>query len=107
MADLTDFKIFLAGLLRPIVADAVREEFQRIGTTPTPPPDETGGIDLAHQVTGLSNARIYALVSAREIPHAKRGNRLHFNRADLAEWIRQGRREERKEPKATRTNRHV
>ena len=77
------------------------------GTTTTPLPDETGGIDLAHQVTGLSNARIYALVSAREIPHAKRGNRLYFNRAELTEWIRQGRREERKEPKATRTNRHV
>ena len=90
MADLTDLKFFLAGLLRPIVADAVREEFQRIGTTPTPPPDETGGIELAQQVTGLSNARIYALVSARAIPHAKRGNRLFFNRSELVAWIKQG-----------------
>lgn len=90
MADLTDLKFFLAGLLRPIVADAMREEFQRMGTTPTAPPDETGGLALAREVTGLSNARIYALVSARAIPHAKRGNRLFFNRSDLLNWIKQG-----------------
>lgn len=60
------------------------------GTTQTPSPDETGGLSLAREVTGLSNARIYALVSARAIPHAKRGNRLYFNRAELVAWIKQG-----------------
>lgn len=35
---------------------------------------EIGGIALAQQVTYLSKARLYALVSARQIPHAKRGN---------------------------------
>lgn len=51
---------------------------------------ERGGIELAQEVTRLSKPRIYALVSARAIPHAKRGNRLYFNRADLLAWVAQG-----------------
>ena len=39
---------------------------------------EVGGIELAQQVTRLSKPRIYALVSSRGIPHAKRGNKLYF-----------------------------
>ena len=35
---------------------------------------EVGGIELAQQVTRLSKPRLYALVSARGIPHAKRGH---------------------------------
>ena len=56
------------------------------------PPSEIGGMKLAQEVTGLSQARIYALVSAGTIPNSKRGNRLFFNRADLLEWINQGKR---------------
>lgn len=95
MADLTDLRFFLAGLLRPIVADAVREEFQRIGSVPAPLPDETGGIDLACEVTRLSKSRVYSLVSARAIPHARKLGRLYFNRAELLAWIAEGKREER------------
>ena len=53
-----------------------------------------GGIELAQEVTRLSKPRIYALVSERGIPHAKRGNKLYFNRADLLAWINNGRRQE-------------
>lgn len=53
---------------------------------------EIGGIDLAQEVTRLSKARIYALVSARNIPHSKRGNKLYFNRAELLEWVSAGKR---------------
>lgn len=53
---------------------------------------EVGGIELAQQVTRLSKPRIYALVSARELPHSKRGNRLTFNRADLLAWLNAGKR---------------
>ena len=60
------------------------------GNPPTTP--EIGSIDLAREVTRLSKARIYALVSAREIPHAKRGNKLYFNRAELLNWVAVGRR---------------
>ena len=53
---------------------------------------EVGGIELAQQVTRLSKPRIYALVSARGIPHAKRGNKLYFNLADLQAWVNAGKR---------------
>ncbi|WP_410054434.1 helix-turn-helix domain-containing protein [Hymenobacter sp. BT188] len=38
-------------------------------------------------MTFLSKARLYALVSARKIPHSKRGNRLYFNRTELQAWV--------------------
>jgi hypothetical protein len=60
--------------------------------TPSPPAPEVGGISLAQEVTRLSKARIYALVSARDIPHSKRGNKLYFNRAELLEWVSIGKR---------------
>jgi hypothetical protein len=53
---------------------------------------ELGGIELAQEITRLSKARLYALVSARQIPHAKRGNKLYFTRAELQAWITAGRR---------------
>jgi hypothetical protein len=53
---------------------------------------ETGGIELAQEITRLSKARLYSLVSARQIPHAKRGNKLYFNRAELQAWIMAGER---------------
>jgi predicted DNA-binding transcriptional regulator AlpA len=53
---------------------------------------EIGGIELAQQVTRLSKARIYALVSTRELPHAKRGGRLFFNRSELLAWVADGKR---------------
>ncbi|GAB2575283.1 hypothetical protein [Spirosoma areae] len=54
--------------------------------------DQVGGIELARQVTRLSAARIYTLVSKRAIPHAKRGNRLTFNRLQLLGWLAEGNR---------------
>ena len=53
---------------------------------------ENGGIELAQQITRLSKPRIYALVSARAIPHAKKGNKLYFNHADLMAWVNAGKR---------------
>ena len=55
---------------------------------------EVGGLTLAQEITRLSKARIYALVSARGIPHQKRGNRLHFSRAELLAWVATGSRAE-------------
>jgi hypothetical protein len=53
---------------------------------------ELGGIELAQEITRLSKARLYALVSARQIPHAKRGNKLYFTREELQAWIAAGQR---------------
>ena len=56
------------------------------------PAAEIGGMDLAREVTRLSTARIYTLVSEGKIPVSKRGNRLTFNRVDLLDWINEGKR---------------
>jgi hypothetical protein len=53
---------------------------------------DIGGIELAQEVTRSSKARLYALVSARQIPHAKRGNKLYFTRAELQAWVTSGKR---------------
>ncbi|OON68128.1 helix-turn-helix domain-containing protein [Hymenobacter sp. CRA2] len=58
----------------------------------TKPADEVGGVELAQEVTRLSKARIYTLVSSRQIPHSKRGNKLYFNRAELLKWVNEGKR---------------
>jgi predicted DNA-binding transcriptional regulator AlpA len=68
------------------------EALQCLRTTAAAPSPEIGGIELAQQITSLSKARIYALVSAREIPHSKRGNKLYFNRAELLDWVAAGKR---------------
>ena len=63
-------------------------------TTTTTASPEVGGIELAQEITRLSKPRLYALVSARGIPHSKRGNKLYFNRAELLSWVERGRRSE-------------
>lgn len=60
--------------------------------TNSTPADEIGGIALATQITRLSAARIYTLVSKRAIPHKKRGNRLTFSRLELIAWLDEGKR---------------
>jgi predicted DNA-binding transcriptional regulator AlpA len=54
---------------------------------------EIGGIKLAQEITRLSKSRLYALVAARQVPHAKLGNKLYFTRADLQAWIADGKRD--------------
>jgi excisionase family DNA binding protein len=72
------------------------EALNCLRNTAAAPALEVGGIELAQQVTRLSKPRIYALVSARGIPHAKRGNKLYFNRAELLAWVQEGQRSETK-----------
>ncbi|MBJ6111791.1 helix-turn-helix domain-containing protein [Hymenobacter sp. BT523] len=70
------------------------ETLNCLRTTATTTSPEVGGIELAQEITRLSKTRLYALVSARGIPHAKRGNKLYFNRKDLLAWVENGRRSE-------------
>ena len=70
----------------------VRQEITQAMAVSTAPPPEIGGLDLAQAITRLSKPRLYALVSARQIPHTKRGNKLYFNRAELQAWVEDGRR---------------
>ncbi|RYU78798.1 helix-turn-helix domain-containing protein [Hymenobacter persicinus] len=70
------------------------EALSRLRSTAQVPASEVSGIELAQEITRLSKPRIYALVSARGIPHSKRGNKLYFNRAELLAWVERGRRSE-------------
>jgi predicted DNA-binding transcriptional regulator AlpA len=79
--------------LETLIFDCVDRAI-KLNQTTTTAPDEIGGIELARQVTRLSAARIYTLVSERAIPHKKRGNRLYFNRAELLAWVEKGNRKE-------------
>ena len=76
--------------------EALNLEVLRCLRSVATPAPEIGGIDLAQQVTRLSKARLYALVSERSIPHSKRGNKLYFTRVELLNWLSAGRREEQK-----------
>lgn len=80
--------------LETLIEKSVRRALDQLpSNTPT---DEVGGIELARQVTRLSAARIYTLVSKRLIPHKKRGNRLTFRRSELLDWLDEGNRSEQK-----------
>jgi excisionase family DNA binding protein len=67
-------------------------QYLRSRNSSTSDPDEIGGMKLAKQVLGLSEPRIYALVSDGTLPHFKKGNRLFFSRAELVAWVKEGRR---------------
>ena len=72
---------------------AIRHEvMQALATTTVAPEVKVGGMALAKRITGLSESRIYALVSARQIPHSKRGNKLYFNQTELLAWVAAGNR---------------
>jgi excisionase family DNA binding protein len=49
-------------------------------------------IEEAAAYLKVSVAALYTKVSRQEIPYSKPGKRLYFNRIDLKEWIRQGKR---------------
>jgi hypothetical protein len=66
------------------------ETLQALRQAIAQPAPQVGGLELAQEVTRLSKARLYTLVSERAIPHAKRGNRLFFNRQELLEWVAAG-----------------
>lgn len=93
--------IITSGVSYAQFLDDVEHRFQKLLNQASPQVlvlPAIGGMELAQEVTRLSKARIYALVSERGIPHSKRGNKLHFNRADLLAWINNGRRQEEAGP---------
>jgi len=49
-------------------------------------------IEEAAEFLKVSVAAIYTKVSRQEIPFSKPGKRLYFNRSELKEWVRLGKR---------------
>jgi predicted DNA-binding transcriptional regulator AlpA len=81
----------LEALLKRVEANQI-ETLQYLRSSAQNTTPRVGGKELAREITGLSYARIYTLVSERSIPHAKRGNRLFFNETDLRAWVAEGKR---------------
>ncbi|GAB2595903.1 helix-turn-helix domain-containing protein [Spirosoma areae] len=75
-----------------VIENNQREILAKLAVS-APVADEIGGIELAEQITRLSKARIYTLVSERKLPHKKRGNRLTFRRSELLQYLDEGKRE--------------
>jgi predicted DNA-binding transcriptional regulator AlpA len=89
MASIITMGVEYAQLLADLRA-TIRHEVTQALSTNVAPVAEVGGMALAKEITGLSESRIYALVSIRQLPHSKRGNKLYFNRADLLAWVKVG-----------------
>lgn len=76
------------------------EKLLELKTTPSAP-DEFLDINEAGDLIRLTPASIYGLVSRREIPHNKKGNRLYFLKSELLQWMQEGRRRTIKEIQET------
>lgn len=92
MATVITMGVDYAQLLADLRATIRHEVTQALATTTAAPEVKVGGMELAKKITGLSESRIYALVSGRQIPHSKRGNKLYFNQAELLAWVAAGNR---------------
>jgi excisionase family DNA binding protein len=57
-----------------------------------PDENEILNIEEAAEFLKVSVGALYTKVSRQEIPYSKPGKRLYFNRTDLKEWIRLGKR---------------
>ena len=77
--------------LKNLIKESIREVMEQTERKPESE-DETGGIELAIRITGYARSTVYALVSQRVLPHAKRGKKLWFSKADLVMWIKNGKR---------------
>ncbi len=60
-------------------------------TNPESSQNDFIGAKEACEILKLSLPTLYSKVSLREIPCFKKGNRLHFSKAELIEWITEGR----------------
>ncbi|MBD0831816.1 helix-turn-helix domain-containing protein [Aestuariibaculum sediminum] len=54
--------------------------------------DELLTIEEAAKLIKLTKPTIYGLVHRKEIPFIKKGKRLYFEKSELLDWIRSGRR---------------
>jgi excisionase family DNA binding protein len=101
MTDLAPLRFWLEALIRPIIREVLRDELHdNLPITAPPTPEKPLNIDEAAKMLELSKTTIYGLVHHQLIPNYKTGKRLYFDRAELMEWVRSGRRKTIKEAQA-------
>lgn len=79
--------------LYAIIQKAVRKAIVNSQQTPTATEqsDQLLTIKQAAEMLCLSVPTIYGLVHRAVIPVSKRGKRLYFSKAELTQWIKEGR----------------
>lgn len=78
--------------LEPIFKGWMRDVIKAETPEPQQPEKEFLTIREVASMLNISVPTIYGYVYHKEIPHMKRSGRLYFDRAELTEWIRSGRR---------------
>lgn len=84
-----EFKAFLREALTEILREAKEKADKNISHILT--------VAEAAAFLKLQISTLYEKTATRLIPHFKKGNRLYFYRADLEEWLREGRVKTQKE----------
>lgn len=69
--------------IEELLLDRIQREFPEI---------EFVGSQEACEILKISLPTLYSKVCLREIPFYKKGNRLHFSKAELIDWIQEGKR---------------
>lgn len=85
--DGSDFSLPVPSALVEAVAARALELLERRAATDAEP---WIGVNDAAKHLACPRSRIYALVSARRIPHMRDGSRLLFRRSELDEWVARG-----------------
>lgn len=89
----------MSALITAILADLGPDDLAALAERLSPYLPATADSTPAEPWIGVKEAathlscpvsRIYSLVSARRIPHAKDGSRTLFKRSQLDEWVRDG-----------------
>jgi excisionase family DNA binding protein len=89
--------VFLTSLTTPEVRQIFRQELEQFFESrkgfsgASEPEEDILSIQQAASFLNLTIPTLYTLNSKREIPSCKRGKRLYFSKADLLNWIKQGR----------------
>ena len=68
------------------------KELLSVAVTPQKIPSDLLSISEASDLLKLSIPTIYSKVCKRELPYFKRGNKLYFNKIELLDYVKAGRR---------------
>ena len=89
--------VFLTSLTTPEVRQMLRQELEQFFANRGTLSGEAGNeeeilsIQQAASFLKLTVPTLYTLNSKGEVPSCKRGKRLYFSKADLVNWVKEGR----------------
>lgn len=82
---------FSEGEIREMFREEIKIALNETSAVTKAPLKEIINIKEACELTDLARPTIYGLVSKREIPFFKQGQKLRFKRSELIAWIESGR----------------